>query len=232
MNQTNVKTSTDKNSLSAQVFQCIAYVTHKCKCKPSKFHISKKCFRSPPTGVILKMDESHHQRENITELHSISCGREVPNWAVHSDHTRFRLLEYLARHRRYSQCEDFNRILTLVFEIPVLGACGFHENPLDFKFGIDEEKRIYQIVLVIDKIVSNILLRSRLCGEIKKFKVVTLTNLRRDYPAKDGGWGDTLWCIDRFSKDCIMYILFSFLLKMIVYFKQFLWNLNNGFKWN
>ncbi|CAH1102298.1 unnamed protein product [Psylliodes chrysocephalus] len=48
------------------------------------------------------------------------------------------------------------------------GACGFDGNPLEFKFGLDEEKRIFQIIVDIDHVISNILLRPILCKEIQK----------------------------------------------------------------
>ncbi|CAG9823661.1 unnamed protein product [Phaedon cochleariae] len=50
------------------------------------------------------------------------------------------------------------------------GACGFHENPLEFKFDHDEEKRLFQLILFIDNLIDNILVRPALCEEIKKFR--------------------------------------------------------------
>ncbi|VEN57565.1 unnamed protein product, partial [Callosobruchus maculatus] len=48
------------------------------------------------------------------------------------------------------------------------GACGFSENPLDFKFDMEEEKLIFRVVMITDDIASNILLRPNLCAEIKE----------------------------------------------------------------
>ncbi|XP_057665361.1 uncharacterized protein LOC130899442 [Diorhabda carinulata] len=48
------------------------------------------------------------------------------------------------------------------------GACGFSGSPQDFKFSIHEERRIFQTIILIDQVVTNILLRPTLCNEIKK----------------------------------------------------------------
>uniref|UniRef100_A0A6P7GRD5 Uncharacterized protein LOC114345815 isoform X2 n=1 Tax=Diabrotica virgifera virgifera TaxID=50390 RepID=A0A6P7GRD5_DIAVI len=48
------------------------------------------------------------------------------------------------------------------------GACGFRENPFTFTFSLEDEKKIFQLIIIIDNIVTNIALRSTLCEEIKK----------------------------------------------------------------
>nr|XP_023017215.1 uncharacterized protein LOC111506390 [Leptinotarsa decemlineata] len=118
----------------SQVYQCVAYITHKCPILQDLF---------------LK-------------------------WITLTPREKF-LLNYIAFYVfDKTQIELFSPVIqgfsywNSVQDTE--GACGFHENPLEFKFDLDEEKQIFQIIMIIDQVVSNILIRPMLCIEIKKFK--------------------------------------------------------------
>ncbi|KAG5898745.1 hypothetical protein JTB14_020939 [Gonioctena quinquepunctata] len=119
---------------SSQVFQCVAYITHKC---PILQELFLKWITLTPREKILL---------NYISLYIF-------------DKAQIDLYAPIIQGFSYwNSIQDTE------------GACGFHENPLEFKFGLEEEKKIFQIIMIIDQIIDNILIRPMLCAEIKKIR--------------------------------------------------------------
>lgn len=60
-------------------------------------------------------------------------------------------------------------IIKILFTFP--GACGYHKNPLEFRFDKEQEKRILKIIVDTKRIVRTMNAKAGLCNELLKYKV-------------------------------------------------------------
>ncbi|KAH1013377.1 uncharacterized protein LOC125504009 [Dendroctonus ponderosae] len=50
------------------------------------------------------------------------------------------------------------------------GACGYHQNPLEFSFNREQEKQIFNVILDISKMISTISAKMKVCSQLLEFK--------------------------------------------------------------
>uniref|UniRef100_A0A6P7GSA2 Uncharacterized protein LOC114345815 isoform X1 n=1 Tax=Diabrotica virgifera virgifera TaxID=50390 RepID=A0A6P7GSA2_DIAVI len=129
--QTHCNTISQKEFYS-QIFQCVAYITHKC-----------------PVVQQLFLKWSNLTLKEKYLLKYITFFVDDPG----KSNSYIPILEGF---NYWSNLQDRE------------GACGFRENPFTFTFSLEDEKKIFQLIIIIDNIVTNIALRSTLCEEIKK----------------------------------------------------------------